>query len=107
MVSKLRRYSYSITYLLLLKWFYFLPSVPSQAFGQRQPPLYVAIQKILDKYPDGQIFKVQLYCIILYDIITRMHAIIIIIIGNSDCMFIAVLKGYIYHLPYLKNTKQY
>ena len=50
--------------LLLLKWLYFLPSVPSQAFGQRQPPLYVAIQKILDKYPDGQIFKVQLYCII-------------------------------------------
>ncbi|CAI8014095.1 Sacsin [Geodia barretti] len=26
-------------------------------FGQRQPPLYVTIQKILDKYPDGQIFK--------------------------------------------------
>ena len=33
----------------------------SQEFGQRLPPLYVAIQKILDKYPDGQIFKVQLY----------------------------------------------
>ena len=29
-------------------------------FGQRQPPLYVAIQKILEKYPDGQIFKVGL-----------------------------------------------
>ena len=28
-------------------------------FGQRQPPLYVSIQKILDKYPDGQIFKVR------------------------------------------------
>jgi len=28
-------------------------------FGQRQPPLYVAIQKILEKYPDGQIFKVS------------------------------------------------
>ena len=28
-------------------------------FGQRQPPLYVTIQKILDKYPDGQIFKVR------------------------------------------------
>ena len=27
-------------------------------FGQKQPPLYVTIQKILDKYPDGQIFKV-------------------------------------------------
>ncbi|CAI8025283.1 Sacsin [Geodia barretti] len=25
--------------------------------GQRQPPLYVTIQTILDKYPDGQIFK--------------------------------------------------
>ena len=28
-------------------------------FGQRQPPLYVTIGKILDKYPDGQIFKVS------------------------------------------------
>ena len=28
-------------------------------FGQRQPPLYVTIQNILDKYPDGQIFKVH------------------------------------------------
>jgi sacsin len=26
-------------------------------FGQRQPPLFISIQKILDKYPDGQIFK--------------------------------------------------
>ena len=40
--------------------------MPSQAFGQRQPPLYVAIQKILDKYPDGQIFKVQIYYIIIF-----------------------------------------
>ena len=30
-------------------------------FGQRQPPLYVTIQKILDKYPDGQIFKVCIH----------------------------------------------
>ena len=28
-------------------------------FGQKQPPLYVSIQKILNKYPDGQIFKVK------------------------------------------------
>lgn len=36
------------------------PGGPSDGFtfGQRQPPLYVTIQKILDKYPDGQIFKV-------------------------------------------------
>ncbi|CAI7990021.1 Sacsin [Geodia barretti] len=26
-------------------------------FGLKQPPLYVSIQKILNKYPDGQIFK--------------------------------------------------
>ncbi|CAI8014099.1 Sacsin [Geodia barretti] len=32
-------------------------AVEGHAFGQRQPPLYVTIQKILDKYPDGQIFK--------------------------------------------------
>ena len=30
-----------------------------RTFGQRQPPLYIAIQKILEKYPDGQIFKVR------------------------------------------------
>ena len=37
------------------------PGGPSQGhtFGQRQPPLYVTIHKILDKYPDGQIFKVR------------------------------------------------
>ena len=28
-------------------------------FGQKEPPLYVAIQGILNRYPDGQIFKVQ------------------------------------------------
>ena len=28
-------------------------------FGQEQPPLHVTIQKILNKYPDGQIFKVK------------------------------------------------
>ena len=33
-------------------------AVEGHAFGQRQPPLYVTIKKILDKYPDGQIFKV-------------------------------------------------
>ena len=33
-------------------------AVEGHAFGQEQPPLYVTIQKILDKYPDGQIFKV-------------------------------------------------
>ena len=33
-------------------------SSEGHAFGQEQPPLYVTIQKILDKYPDGQIFKV-------------------------------------------------
>ena len=38
------------------------PGGPSQGhtFGQRQPPLYVTIHKVLDKYPDGQIFKVRL-----------------------------------------------
>ena len=33
--------------------------VDGHTFGQRQPPLYVTIGKILDKYPDGQIFKVS------------------------------------------------
>lgn len=27
-------------------------------FGQRQPPLAVDIKDILERYPDGQIFKV-------------------------------------------------
>ena len=33
-----------------------------EQFGQKQPPLYVAIKSILERYPDGQIFKV---CIIV------------------------------------------
>ena len=32
----------------------------SQHFGQRRPPLSVAIKRILERYPDGQIFKVSL-----------------------------------------------
>jgi len=28
-------------------------------FGQEQPPLYIYIKGILDRYPGGQIFKVR------------------------------------------------
>ena len=28
-------------------------------FGQKNPPLSTAIKQILDRYPDGQIFKVN------------------------------------------------
>ena len=31
-----------------------------EQFGQRRPPLSVTIKQILDRYPDGQIFKVLL-----------------------------------------------
>ena len=31
------------------------------SFGQRRPPLSVAIKSILDRYPDGQIFKVSTF----------------------------------------------
>ena len=31
----------------------------SQQFGQRRPPLSVTIKGILERYPDGQIFKVK------------------------------------------------
>ena len=31
----------------------------SHTFGQRQPPLSVTIKAILERYPDGQIFKVM------------------------------------------------
>ena len=34
------------------------PSLAGQHFGQRQPPLSVTIKAILERYPDGQIFKV-------------------------------------------------
>ena len=41
-------------------------SFPSQTtmaegeeFGQRRPPLSVTIKQILERYPDGQIFKVN------------------------------------------------
>ena len=30
-------------------------------FGQRRPPLYRIIANILQEYPSGQIFKVNLY----------------------------------------------
>ena len=33
-------------------------------FGQRQPPLTVTIKAILERYPDGQIFKVYTWYII-------------------------------------------
>ena len=32
-------------------------------FGLTRPPLHVTIKQILDKYPDGQIFKVCSYCV--------------------------------------------
>lgn len=28
-------------------------------FGQEQPPLYIYIKRILERYPGGQIFKVR------------------------------------------------
>lgn len=28
-------------------------------FGQKRPPLSVTIRQILERYPDGQIFKVK------------------------------------------------
>jgi hypothetical protein len=28
-------------------------------FGQKTPPLHTIIEKILERYPDGQIFKVR------------------------------------------------
>ncbi len=31
----------------------------SEQFGQRRPPLSVTIKGILERYPDGQIFKVH------------------------------------------------
>ena len=30
-----------------------------EAFGQKRPPLSVTIKQILERYPDGQIFKVK------------------------------------------------
>ena len=33
-------------------------SVSGKQFGQRKPPLSVSIRQILERYPDGQIFKV-------------------------------------------------
>ena len=31
----------------------------SEQFGQKRPPLSVTIKGILERYPDGQIFKVR------------------------------------------------
>ena len=30
-----------------------------EQFGQRRPPLSVTIKQILERYPDGQLFKVS------------------------------------------------
>ena len=40
--------------------------IKGKSFGQKQPPLSVIINGILDKYPDGQIFKVckKIICIL-------------------------------------------
>ena len=35
-------------------------SLIGEQFGQRRPPLSVTIKAILERYPDGQIFKVCL-----------------------------------------------
>ena len=35
-------------------------SLTGEQFGQRRPPLSVTIKAILERYPDGQIFKVCL-----------------------------------------------
>ena len=37
-----------------------LSLLTGEQFGQRRPPLSVTIKAILEKYPDGQIFKVCL-----------------------------------------------
>jgi len=36
-----------------------------EQFGQRRPPLSVTIKAILERYPDGQIFKVARYTQVL------------------------------------------
>ena len=33
-------------------------TIEGKSFGQKRPPLSVIIKGILEKYPDGQIFKV-------------------------------------------------
>ena len=34
--------------------------IPGEEFGQCRPPLSEIIRSILDRYPDGQIFKVRI-----------------------------------------------
>ena len=38
-------------------------SITGEKFGPEAPPLSVLIKDILDRYPDGQIFKVSLHSI--------------------------------------------
>ena len=47
--------------------------VEGESFGQKRPPLSVLIKGILEKYPDGQIFKV---CIYYYYYYTYSHALV-------------------------------
>ena len=38
-----------------------MATVEGEYFGQMPPPLSVTIKGILEKYPDGQIFKVWIF----------------------------------------------
>ena len=43
-----------------------------EEFGQRHPPLSIYIKGILERYPDGQIFKVSSGFLIMYLLANRM-----------------------------------
>ena len=42
---------------------YSMATYQGEQFGQRRPPLSVTIKGILERYPDGQIFKVKKHVI--------------------------------------------
>ena len=46
--------------------------IKGKTFGQKKPPLSVTISGILDKYPDGQIFKV---CIPFRPLAANSHSV--------------------------------
>lgn len=60
-------------------------SVLGHQFGQRRPPLSVTIKAILDRYPDGQIFKVKYDIVASPDSETYIHNSAVVITGIHIC----------------------
>ena len=85
-------------------------AIEGHTFGQRRPPLSVAIKSILSRYPDGQIFKVRRFrvysIIIIIGLLTSSHAWLPLqeIIQNADDAGARVIRFYLDHRQHGQRT---